>query len=83
MTLRGATGLPSEPCRPALPAVLCLVLGKAERVLGWTPRYSNAQALVRTYEWYLAHKDGFAKASGVTHRVPWKQGAIGILKRFF
>jgi nucleoside-diphosphate-sugar epimerase len=56
---------------------------KAERVLGWKPRYSNAQALVRNYEWYLAHRGEFAKASGVTHRVPWKQGAIGLLKRFF
>ncbi len=56
---------------------------KAERVLGWRPKYSNAQALVRNYEWYLAHKDEFAEASGVTHRVPWKQGAIGVFKRFF
>lgn len=56
---------------------------KAERVLGWRPKYSNAQALVRNYEWYLAHKDEFAEASGVTHRVPWKQGAIGLIKRLF
>lgn len=56
---------------------------KAERVLGYAPRYSNKQALVRNYEWYLAHRDEFAKASGVSHRVPWKQGLLGVAKLFF
>ena len=56
---------------------------KAERVLGWAPRYSNREALIRNYEWYLANRASFASASGVTHRVPWKQGALGLAKRFF
>ena len=56
---------------------------KAERQLGFTPRYSNRDALLRNFEWYIAHKDTFAEASGISHRVPWKQGAIGLLKKFF
>jgi nucleoside-diphosphate-sugar epimerase len=56
---------------------------KAERVLGFAPKYSNREALIRNYEWYLANKASFANASGVTHRVPWKQGALGLAKRFF
>lgn len=56
---------------------------KAERVLGFAPKYSNRDALIRNYEWYLANRDSFANASGVTHRVPWKQGVLGIAKRFF
>lgn len=56
---------------------------KAEKVLGYSPKYSNKQALVRNYEWYLAHRNEFKHASGVSHRVPWKQGALGIAKRFF
>jgi len=56
---------------------------KAERLLGFAPRYSNQDALVRNFEWYLAHADEFESASGVTHRVPWKQGALRIAKRFF
>lgn len=56
---------------------------KAERVLGFTPRYSNKDALVRNLEWYQAHRSEFESRSGVTHRVPWKQGAIGLLKAFF
>ncbi|RKZ17357.1 NAD(P)-dependent oxidoreductase [bacterium] len=56
---------------------------KAERVLGFDPVFSNKQALVRNYEWYLEHLDDFEGASGVSHRVPWKQGALGLVKRFF
>lgn len=56
---------------------------KAERVLGFKPRYSNKAALLRNYEWYLANLDRFAGASGVTHRVPWSQGVLGLAKRFF
>ncbi len=56
---------------------------KAERVLDWHPRYSNKQALVRNYEWYLANLDTFANQSGVSHRVPWKQGILKIAKYFF
>jgi len=57
-----------------------VAIDKAERLLGWTPRYSNAEALCRTYDWYLAHRDSLA-AAGVTHRVPWNQQALGLLKR--
>ena len=55
-------------------------ISRAERVLGWTPRLSNAQALVETYDWYLANRSR-QRASGVTHRVPWNQQALGLLKR--
>jgi nucleoside-diphosphate-sugar epimerase len=56
---------------------------KAERVLGYRPLHSNKQALVRNYEWYLEHLNEFASASGVSHRVPWKQGVLGLAKWFF
>ena len=56
---------------------------KAERVLGYAPKYSNTDALIRNYDWYLANQESFANASGVTHRVPWKQGVLGLAKRFF
>ena len=56
---------------------------KAEQVLGYRPRYSNKQALIRNYQWYLDHLHEFAGQSGVSHRVPWKQGALTIAKKFF
>ena len=55
-------------------------VGKAERLLGWEPRFSNAEALCRTYDWYLAHRETL-KGAGVTHRVPWNQQALGLLKK--
>jgi nucleoside-diphosphate-sugar epimerase len=56
-------------------------VARAERVLGWNPRLSNAQALIETYDWYLAHRDDLAGTAGITHRVPWDQRALGLLKR--
>jgi nucleoside-diphosphate-sugar epimerase len=56
---------------------------KAGRKLRWQPKYSNKQALVRNYDWYLAHRAEFNNASGVTHRVPWSQGVLRIAKLFF
>lgn len=56
---------------------------KAEKKLGWTPKYSNKEALVRNFEWYKANRASFENQSGVTHRVPWKQGALGLIKKFF
>ncbi|MCP4640065.1 MAG: NAD(P)-dependent oxidoreductase [bacterium] len=58
-------------------------IDKAERVLGLTPKYSNKQALVRNYHWYLENLDKFASASGVSHRVPWGQGVLGLVKHLF
>jgi nucleoside-diphosphate-sugar epimerase len=56
-------------------------VSKAERLLGFTPRLSNAEALIETYDWYLANRERLGTA-GVTHRVPWNQQALGLLKRF-
>lgn len=56
---------------------------KAERQLGFAPRHSNKDALLRNLDWYAANRARFASQSGVTHRVPWKQGALGVLKRVF
>lgn len=54
---------------------------KARAELGWEPRLSNAEALRRTYDWYLENRERIGEA-GVTHRVPWNQQALGLLKRF-
>ncbi|HMI98303.1 MAG TPA: NAD-dependent epimerase/dehydratase family protein [Gaiellaceae bacterium] len=53
---------------------------KAERLLGWQPRYSNSEALTRTYDWYVANRNRLAGA-GTTHRVPWNQRALAVFKR--
>lgn len=56
---------------------------KAEKVLGYKPKYSNQEAMIRNYDWYLDNLDSFEGQSGVSHRVPWKQGALGLAKAFF
>ena len=56
---------------------------KAEKLLDFKPRFSNKDALVRNYEWYVAHLSEFAGKSGVSHRVPWKQGLLAVAKLFF
>ena len=56
---------------------------KAERVLGYRPRYSNKDAMIRNYQWYIDHLQDFEGKSGVSHRVPWKQGVLGLAKLFF
>lgn len=56
---------------------------KAEKTLGFNPKYSNKAALLRNYAWYLANVESFKDKSGVSHRVPWKQGILGLLKLVF
>ncbi len=58
-------------------------IDKAQRQLGFTPKYSNKDALLRNFQWYIDHRDSFAAQSGISHRVPWKQGALRLAKVFF
>jgi nucleoside-diphosphate-sugar epimerase len=51
--------------------------------LGFTPKYSNRDALIRNYEWYLAHREGIRPESGTSHRVPWRRGALSLAKCLF
>ena len=56
---------------------------RIQQTLGWSPAYSNAEALIRAYDWYLAHRvEAAAHGTGVTHRVAWDQGALKLVKRF-
>ena len=56
---------------------------KAEKILGFKPKYSNKDALIRNYKWYLENLDSFKDQSGISHRVPWKQGILKLAKFFF
>ncbi|MCC6790095.1 MAG: NAD-dependent epimerase/dehydratase family protein [Thermomicrobiales bacterium] len=58
-------------------------IDKARQRLGWEPAYSNQDALLRNFEWFKANRGQFASASGISHRVPWGQGALGLVKRLF
>ncbi len=56
---------------------------KAKKILGYAPKYSNKDALLRNFVWYREHKHEFENSSGVTHRVPWKQGALKLARAVF
>jgi nucleoside-diphosphate-sugar epimerase len=58
-------------------------IDKAIKQLGYSPKYSNKQAMLRNYEWYLKNKDHLTGGSGVSHRLPWKQKALKLVKIFF
>ncbi|HET9288963.1 MAG TPA: NAD-dependent epimerase/dehydratase family protein [Gaiella sp.] len=55
-------------------------IDKARDLLAWEPRLSNAETLCATYDWYLSHRDEL-RGAGLTHRVPWDQRALGLLRR--
>jgi|SRR5271167_1539644 len=56
---------------------------RIERRLGFGPKYSNCMALVRNYDWYVAHRAEYRGKTGVTHRLPWRKGALTLAKWFF
>lgn len=55
-------------------------IDKITERLGWTPEHSNEEALVRNYDWYVKNHGQISNASGVTHRVPWKRGALRLIR---
>jgi nucleoside-diphosphate-sugar epimerase len=58
-------------------------IDKACRQLGFEPAYSNIDALLRNYRWYLDNRDGIPETAGVSHRKPWRQGFLAVIKAFF
>ena len=53
---------------------------KAEHDLKWQPRFSNRDALISTYDWYLKVGKIMAQKTGTGHRVAWKQGILKVIK---
>jgi nucleoside-diphosphate-sugar epimerase len=56
---------------------------KAEKILGYKPKFSNQDALIRNFKWYLENIDKIKGQSGISHRAPWKQGILQFAKVFF
>jgi nucleoside-diphosphate-sugar epimerase len=56
---------------------------KAERTLRYQAKFSNQDALLRNFQWYMDHQAQFTGEAGVTHRVPWREGMLKLGKLFF
>jgi len=54
-----------------------------DAALGFHPRYSNQEAPIRNYVWYVENRSRIKGASGVSHRVPWRRGAVTLAKHLF
>lgn len=57
-------------------------VSRAQQYLDWSPRFSNAEALIRSYRWYIDNKDSIRQGTGVTHRIAWEQGILRVFKPF-
>ncbi len=56
-------------------------IAKAQRELGWQPRFSNAEMFAQTYDWYLANREKVLATSGASHhRSAVKQGVLALAK---
>jgi nucleoside-diphosphate-sugar epimerase len=53
---------------------------RAERALGWVPLSSNGGALAAAYDWYAENRARLGGA-GATHRTPWDERALGLVRR--
>ena len=49
--------------------------------LGWKPRYSNAEMLMESYDWFLANRHN-TESGGSPHRSNLRQGALRLVKAF-
>lgn len=56
---------------------------KLQDRLKFTPQYSNRSALIRNYDWYVEHRAEYRGKTGLTHRLPWRKGALQVAKWFF
>jgi nucleoside-diphosphate-sugar epimerase len=56
---------------------------KLERETGWKPRKTTADVWIDTYKWYLEEFKDKEIETGISHRVAWDQGILGLVKRFF
>ncbi len=56
---------------------------KAEKTFSFSPQFSNQDALLRNFEWFLANRERISKSAGNTHRVAWRQGVLGLAKYMF
>lgn len=59
-------------------------IDKARERLGFQPRLSNREAILRTYAWWRDNRtDGSPRGASRTSRDAWRQGALSLAKVFF
>lgn len=56
--------------------------GKLRRTLGWEPEFANREAIMRNWDWYIENYDDLNRSSGLTHREPWDQKILKLVRWF-
>jgi nucleoside-diphosphate-sugar epimerase len=54
---------------------------KARTELGWEPRWSNAEMLIESYDWFLANRAASTDGARSHHQSPVPLGLLKVLKR--
>lgn len=56
-------------------------VSETKRVLGWAPRYSNAEMIAESYDWYVAHREEvLSRKNASHHRSPVRLGVLKLLE---
>lgn len=56
-------------------------LTETKQALGWAPRYSNAEMIAESYDWYVAHREEvLARTDASHHRSPVRLGVLKLLE---
>ena len=55
-------------------------VSRARRELDWVPRYGNQEALIQSYDWFVAHAGAGGAETRSTHRKPVQQRILRLLK---
>jgi nucleoside-diphosphate-sugar epimerase len=54
---------------------------KAQQQLGWQPRHSNADMVIESYDWFLAHRDELGTEGRSHHQSPARMGVLRLIKK--
>ncbi|MEZ4221814.1 MAG: NAD-dependent epimerase/dehydratase family protein [Polyangiaceae bacterium] len=56
-------------------------LTETKERLSWQPRFSNAEMIAESYDWYVAHREEVLRRRGASHhRSPVSQGVLKLLQ---
>jgi nucleoside-diphosphate-sugar epimerase len=54
---------------------------ETKKLLAWEPRYSNAEMIAESYDWYVAHREEvLGRKDASHHRSPVKLGVLKLLE---
>lgn len=66
-----------------MPVDSYISIKKAEKLLKWSPKKSNEELLIESYDWYKKHRSEIINKIGTTHRVGWNFKLLNIIKNIF